>query len=205
MGCGNGGGSTPALLRRALLLSDAPMKKTQTPVPGSGPPWMAEWIPPIQLLILRLEVMAESSEALGADHGQKCQSLLCPRTPPRFDCKKKERKKKTRSLVEENPTGTSSSSQFPSRDLAFSTSVTAWGSGRAGLDWIRIESRVLASSLPRRGAASAGSGAMNIVKGVADLLRKTSGAGGSGDRGGAGTPSSADRVTAPPSPRVRFR
>uniref|UniRef100_K3YP63 BEACH domain-containing protein B n=1 Tax=Setaria italica TaxID=4555 RepID=K3YP63_SETIT len=54
---------------------------------------------------------------------------------------------------------------------------------------------------------------MNIVKGVADLLRKSSpaspGAGGSGgsrgggDRGGTGSPS-ADRVAAPPSPRVRF-
>jgi len=54
---------------------------------------------------------------------------------------------------------------------------------------------------------------MNIVKGVADLLRKSTPAspgggagagGGGGDRGGTGSPS-ADRVAAPPSPRVRFR
>ncbi|PUZ74193.1 hypothetical protein GQ55_1G045900 [Panicum hallii var. hallii] len=53
---------------------------------------------------------------------------------------------------------------------------------------------------------------MNIVKGVADLLRKSApaspgggaGAGsGGGERGGTGSPS-ADRVAAPPSPRVRF-
>ncbi|RLN08296.1 BEACH domain-containing protein B [Panicum miliaceum] len=53
---------------------------------------------------------------------------------------------------------------------------------------------------------------MNIVKGVADLLRKSSPAspgggagagGGGGERGGTGSPS-ADRVAAPPSPRVRF-
>ncbi|XP_021314979.1 BEACH domain-containing protein B isoform X2 [Sorghum bicolor] len=53
---------------------------------------------------------------------------------------------------------------------------------------------------------------MNIVKGVADLLRKSApaspgagagGGGGGGDRGGVGSPSP-DRVAAPPSPRVRF-
>ncbi|XP_023157987.1 BEACH domain-containing protein B isoform X1 [Zea mays] len=53
---------------------------------------------------------------------------------------------------------------------------------------------------------------MNIVKGVADLLRKSTpaspgagagGGGGGGDRGGVGSPS-ADRLAAPPSPRVRF-
>ncbi|RLM79604.1 BEACH domain-containing protein B [Panicum miliaceum] len=53
---------------------------------------------------------------------------------------------------------------------------------------------------------------MNIVKGVADLLRKSApaspgggaGAGsGGGERGGTGSPS-ADRVAAPPSPTVRF-
>ncbi|KAL6888469.1 hypothetical protein ACP4OV_009495 [Aristida adscensionis] len=53
---------------------------------------------------------------------------------------------------------------------------------------------------------------MNIVKGVADLLRKSAstsaGAGGAGGGGGAGgdrgDPSSADRAAAAPSPRVRF-
>ncbi|XP_066329470.1 BEACH domain-containing protein B-like isoform X1 [Miscanthus floridulus] len=53
---------------------------------------------------------------------------------------------------------------------------------------------------------------MNIVKGVADLLRKSApaspgagagGGGGGGDQGGVGSPSP-DRVAAPPSPRVRF-
>jgi hypothetical protein len=54
---------------------------------------------------------------------------------------------------------------------------------------------------------------MNIVKGVADLLRKSApaapgGAGGSGGgRGGGGDRGSpsADRVATAPSPRVRFR
>lgn len=57
---------------------------------------------------------------------------------------------------------------------------------------------------------------MNIVKGVADLLRKSApaspggggaggGSGGGAGEGGGGSPPSADRLAVAPSPRVRFR